>query len=102
MNLKRRIRNLDPSGSFYNLYKHSINAYLNESDYEISDVPFQKRSLTITYAVGGAGAQKEVGKQIAQSLADEIIKGKIKLNLVAGTRKELRDYFNGVKKQYYL
>ncbi len=98
MNLKRRIRNLDPSGSFYNLYKHSINAYLHESDKEISDVSFQKRSLTITYAVGGAGAQKEIGRQIVQSLADEIIKGKIKLNLVAGTRKELRDYFNSVKK----
>jgi hypothetical protein len=98
LNLKLRIRNLDPSGSFYNLYKHSINAYIHENDKEISDVSFQKRSLTITYAVGGAGAQKEIGKQIAQSLADEIIKGKIKLNLVAGTRKELRDYFNGVKK----
>jgi hypothetical protein len=98
MNLKRRIRNLDPSGSFYNLYKHSINAYLHESDKEISDVSFQNRSLTITYAVGGAGAQREIGRQIVQSLADEIIKGKIKLNLVAGTRKELRDYFNNVKK----
>ena len=29
MNLKRRISNLDPSGSFYNLYNHSINAYLH-------------------------------------------------------------------------
>jgi hypothetical protein len=98
MNLKRRLRNLDPSGSFFNLYKHSIKAYLHDNDKETAEISFQKRSLTITYAVGGAGAQKEVGEQIAQSLADEIIKGEIKLNLVAGTRKELRDYFNGVKK----
>ncbi len=61
-NLKCRIRNLDPSGSFYNLYKHSINAYLQDSKDEISDPAFQERSLTITYAVGGAGAQKEIGK----------------------------------------
>ena len=98
-NLKRRFRNLDPSGSFYNLYKHSINAYLQDGENNSSEVSFNDRSLTITYAVGGAGAQKEIGKDIVQSLADEIINGKIKLNLVAGTRIELRDYFTNIKEQ---
>jgi hypothetical protein len=98
-NLQRRIRNLDLTGSFYNLYKHSINAYLLEMGMKSSETSFQKRSLTITYAVGGAGAQKEIGKQIAQSLSDEIISGRVILNLVAGTRKEIRDYFIGVKEQ---
>jgi hypothetical protein len=98
-NLKRRIINLDLTGSFYNLYKHSINAYLQEMGRKSSEISSQKRSLTITYAVGGAGAQKEIGRQIAQSLADEIIAGKVILNLVAGTRKEIRDYFNRVKGQ---
>ena len=87
INLRPAFRNLDPSGSFYGLYKHSINAYLPEMDNMTSDMSFQQRALTITYAVGGAGAQKEIGKQLAQSLADPIIKGKIKLNLVAGTRR---------------
>ena len=99
INLRHRIRNLDPSGSFYALYKHSIKAYLPRMDNMTSDISFQKRALTITYAVGGAGAQKEIGKQIAQSLADPIINGKVKLNLVAGTRKELRDYFEEVRQQ---
>lgn len=99
LNLRRRIGNLDPSGSFCNLYKHSINEYLRDGNENVHDLSFQKKSLTITYAVGGAGAQKEIGKQIAQSLSDEIINGKVKLNLVAGTRKELRDYFNRVKEQ---
>jgi hypothetical protein len=98
-NLKRRIRNLDPSGSFYNLYKHSINAYLQDGENNFSEVSSQKSSLVITYAVGGAGAQKEIGKQIAHSLADYLSEGKVKLNLVAGTRKELRDYFTGIKEQ---
>ncbi len=42
LNLKRRIRNLDPSGSFRNLYKHSINAYLHESDKDILMLHFRK------------------------------------------------------------
>jgi UDP-N-acetylglucosamine:LPS N-acetylglucosamine transferase len=68
----------------------------------INGIPseFQKKSLTITYAVGGAGAQKEIGRQIAQSLAKKIHEGKVKINLVAGTRTELRDYFISVKKEF--
>jgi hypothetical protein len=102
MNLKRRIRNLDPYGSFNNLYKHSINAYLHDGENNCSEISFKERSLTITYAVGGAGAQKEIGKDIVQSLADDIINGNVKLNLVAGTRTELRDYFTNVKEQIAL
>ncbi len=99
MNLKRRIRNLDPSGSFFNLYRHSVNAYFHNMEDNTSDLSIGEWPLTITYAVGGAGAQKEIGKQILASLASDIIKGKVKLNLVAGTRKELRDYFNDVREQ---
>jgi hypothetical protein len=98
-NLKRRIHRLDPAGAFGNLYKHSIDAYLPGGNNNASDMANKKRPLTITYAVGGAGAQKEIGKQIAQSFSREIIDGKVKLNLVAGTRKEIRDYFKGVKEQ---
>jgi hypothetical protein len=99
VNLKRRIRNLDINGSFYNLYRHTINSYIQDSEEGVSDGSFQKRTLTITYAVGGAGAQKEIGSQIAGSLKSEIISGNVKLNLVAGTRKEIRDYFSEVKEQ---
>ncbi|MBK8882508.1 MAG: hypothetical protein IPN67_09035 [Bacteroidales bacterium] len=99
MSLRLRLRNLDPSGSFYNLYRDSINAYLKDCNEKPSDISFQKRSLTITFAVGGAGAQKEIGKQLAQSLSDQIISGNVRLNLVAGTRTELREYFNRVKKE---
>ena len=99
INLRLRLLNLDPQGVFFNLYKHSINAFLQENNRASSPISSQPGSLTITYTVGGAGAQKEIGKQIAQSLTDEIISGKVKLNLVAGTRKELRDYFNNVKEE---
>lgn len=49
--------------------------------------------LTITYAVGGAGAQKEIGATIMNKLGREIRGKKISLNLVAGNRPEVRDYF---------
>jgi hypothetical protein len=99
MNLKLRLRNLDPSGSFLNLYRHSVKAYLQNVEDLTSETFPGERCLTITYAVGGAGAQKEIGKQILTSLAGDIINGKVKLNLVAGTRKELRDYFNEIRER---
>jgi hypothetical protein len=96
-NLKRRLINLDTDGQFDNLYKHSVKAFLD--DKEIIDIDEEQviTPLTITFAIGGAGAQKEIGRQISFSLADKIRKNQIVLNLVAGTRKELRDYFEEVK-----
>jgi hypothetical protein len=54
----------------------------------------QKRLLTITYAVGGAGAQKEIGIQLMKSLSKEINDGRVKINLTAGTRSDLASYFD--------
>jgi hypothetical protein len=97
-NLNRRLSNLDPNGLFSNLYKHSVDAFLNSEDnsnvQELSEVP-----ITITYAVGGAGAQKETGKKIAKSLGQKIHDNRVILNLVAGTRIELKEYFLKVKEE---
>ena len=98
-NLVRRLVNLDPSGTFYAVYNHSLNALLQ---YDQNIDPFfysKKRSITITYAVGGAGAQKEIGRQIAMSLSEKTANDEVILNLVAGTRTELRDYYLKVKKE---
>ncbi len=101
-NLHKRLRNLDPEEKFRNLYSSSISAYLPTEEINDNNVDTRFRCLTITYAVGGAGAQKETGKLIAASLAEEIINQKVKLNLVAGTRKELRDYYLKVKEEISL
>jgi hypothetical protein len=98
-NLVRRLWNLDPSGTFYSLYNHSLNALIQ---YDQNIDPFlisQRKPITITYAVGGAGAQKEIGRQIAMSLSEKTAKDEIVLNLVAGTRTGLRDYFQKVKEE---
>jgi len=99
-NLNRRIKKLDPEEQFYSLYKHSVQAFLQNDESYFTDSVTRKKSITITYAVGGAGAQKEIGKQIVESLAKKIKKGKVKINLIAGTRTEVRDYFFAVKKGY--
>lgn len=96
-NLAKRLQNLDPNNTFYNLYKHSINALLQPCEINADNTDKGKHCITITYAVGGAGAQKEIGMQLAKSLRQRIIKGEVKLNLIAGTRSPLRDYYQKVK-----
>ena len=97
-NLSQRLRNLDPKGKFNNLHMYSVNAFIEHDVLGETDSDSERKSITITFAVGGAGAQKEIGRQIAESLAKEIQNGEITLNLVAGIRPELRDYFENVKK----
>ncbi len=100
LNLRRRLRNLDPAQSFSDLYRHSISAYLDNGKEIAADLQSSDANcLTITYAVGGAGAQKEIGIQILKSLSGDILQNKIRLNLVAGTRPELRDYFYEIRER---
>jgi hypothetical protein len=90
--LVNRLINLDPELTFENLYNHSVKAFL-KSDFVNNAISNQNRIVTITFAVGGAGAQKEIGLQIMKSLAKDIHEGKVKLNLAAGTRTDLVRYF---------
>jgi hypothetical protein len=101
-NLNRRLKNLDTDGAFNSLYRHTVNAFLNPSEKTEIRSEARKKCITITYAVGGAGAQKEIGRQITQSLARKINNGEVKLNLIAGTRIEIRDYFTNVKNEITL
>lgn len=98
-NLNRRLRILDPQNKFNNLFKHSLNALLQYDESNDTTSPSHKKSITITFAVGGAGAQKEIGRQIALSLKEKIRFNQVKLNLVAGTRTDIRDYFTLVKEE---
>jgi len=89
--LSIRIGLLDPRGIYFEKYSALLKNYL----------PAEKnaaRPLTITYAVGGAGAQKEIGLIILKKLKDKIISGKMAINLVAGNRPEIKEYFDlGIK-----
>jgi hypothetical protein len=43
--------------------------------------------------VGGAGAQKEIGLKILNSFKKRILNNDIRINLMAGIRQEVRDFF---------
>lgn len=85
--LASRVKALDPKGE----YQESYEALLNKILPNFSSV--EKKPVTISFAVGGAGAQKEIGGLILKKLISKIKTKEIKLNLVAGNRVEVRDYF---------
>jgi hypothetical protein len=92
--LAQRLFYLDPKGKFWARHGRNVEYFLGKENCVFRN----ERKLTITYAVGGAGAQKEIGKEIAQSLKEKLWSGEIRLILVAGIRKEVNEYFDSVKK----
>lgn len=87
--LRKRLAVLDPFGFYRTKYKKIIEAYLCP-EHEIGK---PTRPLTLTFAVGGAGAQKEIGVTLLERLKDKINEGKINFNLVAGSRKDVYDFY---------
>lgn len=94
-NLKKRLLKLDPKSIFMQRHGENVKYYLGN----YNDAGNEKLKLTITYAVGGAGAQKEIGGKIAFSLKEKILKNQVKLILVAGTKHLVRDYFLSIKNE---
>lgn len=88
----QRLRYLDPNNRFWANHRQSVEHFLGKQNCIFRN----DRPLTITYAVGGAGAQKEIGGRIAKSLKEKLREGTVRLNLVAGTRPEVFSYFSGI------
>ena len=91
--LKRRLVRLDPAGSYRALYSSIISKYVGKIAQKSS------ASVSITFAIGGAGAQKELGREILFGLAPLIRKRKVTLNLIAGIHSNLAEYFEGAVKE---
>ncbi len=84
-----RFLNLDPRSVMMHKFGHIINYHIGKKY-----VPSRpNHPFTITFAVGGAGAQSDIGEQILVSLRKKLLEGKIRLNLIAGTRKEVRKFY---------
>ncbi len=84
-----RLKNLDPQHKYMDKYGKTVKEYLGQHNLSIID----RRILNITFAVGGAGAQREIGSAIVKSLKRYLINNKLQINLVAGIHKGVRDYF---------
>jgi hypothetical protein len=93
--LARRLVRLDPNHRFHSLHNRNVVHFLGRR--MAGDQ--RRKPLTITYAVGGAGAQRDIGEKITRSLKDKIAKGQIHLNLVAGVRAEVAAFFDELKQE---
>ena len=85
--LTARVARLDTDG----FYRRTYASLLAEKIPDL--VTISPKPITITFAVGGAGAQANIGVTLLKSLRQLISSGDFKLNLVAGNRPEVRDYF---------
>lgn len=85
--MKNRMVNLDPGKK----YKEKHDFIVRE---KLGKMPLKSdHSLTIMFAVGGAGAQKEMGIELVRRLKKIIYNGRLRIVLVAGTKKEIKEYF---------
>ena len=85
----------DPRGIYRKKYKDLIETYLCP----VKNIRKSNHPLTITFAVGGAGAQRDIGVVILQKLKKCIKQNKVRLNLVAGVRNDVYVYFQKVIEQ---
>src|SRR4030042_4633672 len=86
--LGNRHPNLDPKRKYLSVYEGVAKAKLGRH--------YKKKSnhkLTLTFMIGGAGAQKDIGLKMLASLKNRILAGDIKINLAAGTRLEVAEYY---------
>jgi hypothetical protein len=87
--LAARICNLDPNGIFIKKYWKTLQDDLGPERCEFK----KKRPLTLTFCVGGAGAQQQIGADLMVGLRTQLLKGDLRLNLEAGTRTEVADFY---------
>jgi hypothetical protein len=87
--LLRRLGRIDPRGRFRSVYGATVREMLG------GDPPPADRGarVTVTFAVGGAGAQTEIGVALARSLRPGILDGRFRLALVAGVNPEVEQLF---------
>lgn len=84
--LRKRLARLDPARQFLTRYRESIAR-------EVGEVGEKEGIFTVTYAVGGAGAQRHVAIEILQGAAKFIREKRMRLNLIAGVRPAVAAFF---------
>jgi hypothetical protein len=84
--LARRLHRLDPTSAFRKQVPESIVDLI-----ENSEAPSLSQPISITIAIGGAGAQTRQVAQLILSLKEQVSTGKIRLTLVAGMRPDVAE-----------
>ena len=83
-----RLGRLDPRGRFSAAYGPTVAGLLGAPP-----EPSRASRVTVAFAVGGAGAQVEIGLQIAGSLKPAILDGRFRLILIAGVNRVVERMF---------
>ena len=87
-----RLGRLDPTGRFSSVFGPTVEKLLGAGPTPSGG----KARVTVTFAVGGAGAQIEIGLMLAQSLKPGILDGRFRLILVAGVNRLVERAFREV------
>jgi len=93
--LSHRLYNLDPLKRYHAKYEKTIIDELGKKHFHNTS----NHKLTVTFAVGGAGAQRDMGLEILKSLKQNIKDRQIAVNLIAGIHNDVSKFFQkGVRK----
>ncbi|MDE2040955.1 MAG: hypothetical protein KGI59_01010 [Patescibacteria group bacterium] len=100
-----RLSRLDPQIRYRHKYGELIRLYLGNHlrlDENAVTNRDQGPSFTLMFAIGGAGAQAAIALSILESLRYEIAANNVRLFLVAGTSKTIRDRFTAAAARFNL
>jgi hypothetical protein len=86
-NLAARVARLDPGRAFRNEHAEELGLFLGA----VPDGP--AAAPLVTFAVGGAGAQAGLARAFLPSMRREVEEGRLRLALVAGTRRAVKAVF---------
>jgi hypothetical protein len=103
--LLARLANLDPQLTFFPKYGHLVKEHLLPRKKHLSMHQFEQHRdhpLTLAFLVGGSGAQVDIGLDIVRSLKQEILSGKMRVILSAGSRLDVKEDFERHLKGYGL
>lgn len=91
--LMGRLVNLDPNKAFMQKYAPIIKEKISRSFNTVNISRFKNHTLTLTFTIGGAGAQSEIGLRIMKSLRQKMLSNEIRLNIAVGTKLDLKMQF---------
>ncbi|MBN1255311.1 MAG: hypothetical protein JXA50_08570 [Deltaproteobacteria bacterium] len=91
-----RLVNLDPNGVFFENLRAVIceKLFVDDPAPPTSFKDFKRHAnhpLTITYAIGGAGAQADIALDMIKAYERRLREDRIKINIAAGTKPEVKE-----------
>jgi hypothetical protein len=91
----RRLHRLDPENRFWSMHGREVEHYLGAANCR----PPRERIPRIAFSIGGAGAQTEIAYAIALSLRARIVKGEVRMTILAGIRPEVAALVDSMRKE---